>query len=236
MAGLPLADLDTITGRQPILVLAPHADDESLGCGGLIAQARAAGQDVHVAILTDGTRSHPNSRAYPAQRLKALREQEAADAIAVLGVAPGRLWFFGHRDAAAPLRGEGLRRAAGQLAGYVRAHGIATVCATWKHDPHHDHLAAHRIAALARRQAGFRHLSYAVWGWTLPRTAWLPRTVVRGVRLDVTHSLAMKRRAIACHVSQMTNLIDDDPAAFRVPQALLDLCDRPFETFLWEDE
>ncbi len=235
MAALPFADLATITERRPILVLAPHPDDESLGCGGLITQACTAGEEVHVAILTDGSRSHPNSQTYPAPQLKALREREAAEATAVLGLAPGHLSFLGYQDASAPLRGKPLRKAAEQLADYVHAHGIRTVCATWNHDPHPDHDAAYRITAQASRLAGFRHLSYAVWGWTLPSTTWLRRTPIRGFRLDITDSLAVKRRAIACHRSQMTDMISDDHSGFRLPPTLLDICDRPFETFLRND-
>lgn len=44
------------------LVLAPHRDDESLGCGGLIAGKRLAAQPVHVAFSTAGAASllgHP---------------------------------------------------------------------------------------------------------------------------------------------------------------------------------
>ena len=37
MEGLPDADLDTILGGERPSILAPHADDESLGCGGFIA-------------------------------------------------------------------------------------------------------------------------------------------------------------------------------------------------------
>jgi LmbE family N-acetylglucosaminyl deacetylase len=232
MAALPFGDLATIFGPGPILVLAPHPDDESLGCGGLIRQACAAGEEVHVAVLTEGTQSHPNSRAYPSPRLQALRECEAAEATAALGLVSDRLSFFRYPDGAAPLRGKRLHAAAAQLANYMRERGIRTVCVSWEHDPHSDHLAAHRITVEASRLIKFRHLSYAVWGWTLPRTTWLPRVPIRGFRLDITADLFDKRRAIACHRSQMTDMIADDRSAFRLPQGLLDICDRPFETFL----
>ncbi|HTI01677.1 MAG TPA: PIG-L family deacetylase, partial [Acidisoma sp.] len=54
---LPLVDLQVLLqGRLP-LILAPHPDDETLGCGGLIAQCCAAGMPPHVAIMTDGSHS-----------------------------------------------------------------------------------------------------------------------------------------------------------------------------------
>ncbi|HEX2943304.1 MAG TPA: PIG-L family deacetylase, partial [Rhodopila sp.] len=59
---LPLGTLDHIAGTGTCLILAPHPDDESLGCGGLIATAVAAGRAPLVVILTDGAGSHPNSR------------------------------------------------------------------------------------------------------------------------------------------------------------------------------
>src|SRR5580704_16937481 len=62
---LPLLDPSDLMGAQPLLVLAPHPDDESLGCGGLIADCQARGQPVYVLILTDGAGSHRNSREYP---------------------------------------------------------------------------------------------------------------------------------------------------------------------------
>ncbi len=233
MAALPFASLGTITGMAPVLVLAPHPDDESLGCGGLIAQACAAGNDVSVAILTDGTGSHPHSRDYPPDRLAALRRDEAAQAVSVLGLPAARLSFLGYQDTAAPLRGQGLRDAAQRLAAFARERKIGTVFSTWEHDPHTDHLSAHRIARVAAGIAGFRVVSYAVWGWTLPPERWLARQPICGARLDVSGQLPTKRRAIACHRSQMTGLISDDAAGFQLPRGLLDICDRPFETFLW---
>ena len=83
---LPVEDSRAVLGAEPLLVLAPHPDDESLGCGGLIAEHHARGHDVHVLVLTDGTGSHPHSREYPPTRLAALRMGEARDAIRALGL------------------------------------------------------------------------------------------------------------------------------------------------------
>src|SRR5947199_6892968 len=98
LRSLLVADYDVITGGEPVLVLAPHADDESCGCGGLIAEASARGRPIAVAALTDGTGSHPHSRAYPPAKLAALREGEAREAVSALGLAPDRIRFLGLPD------------------------------------------------------------------------------------------------------------------------------------------
>jgi hypothetical protein len=58
---------------------------------------------------------------------------------------------------------------------------------------------------------------------------------LRGLRLDAKRHLPAKRRAVAAHRSQTTDLIADDPAGFRLPPEALALAFRPFELFLEED-
>lgn len=232
MAALPLAPLRAVTGGKPALILAPHADDESLGCGGLIAAASAAGHPPFVLILTDGTGSHPNSRAYPPSRLRSVREQEASDAVAILGLPPGRISFLQLRDTAAPTEGEGFKAAVAAILSLVERFGAASILSPWQHDPHCDHLAAHLMASEAVARCRVRHLAYPIWGWTLPPDARLPGPAPRGMRLDITDHLAVKRRAIAAHASQYGGLIQDDPDGFQLPSNLLDIFSRPYETFL----
>jgi LmbE family N-acetylglucosaminyl deacetylase len=229
---LPLVDPGKLVDERGVLVIAPHPDDESLGCGGLIAACRERGLVVRVVLWTDGSASHPRSRAYPPERLAALRREEAHAAGAALGVLPDQIVDFGLADGQAPLSGGALHRVADRIVAELRAHDIGTVCTTWLHDPHPDHLSAYRAARLAARQTGARVLCYPVWSWTLPEQAWLPAEPVSGARIDVGPFRARKRQAIDCHRSQIEDLITDDPMGFRLTPEQLALFDRPYEVFI----
>jgi LmbE family N-acetylglucosaminyl deacetylase len=229
---LPLVGPDTLFAPGAVLVLAPHPDDESLGCGGAIAAACETGRAVHVLILTDGAGSHPHSRAFPPDRLRALRQREARSALLELGLPATRVAFLNAKDGALPRYGRAQRALARRVAAHATALGAGTILTTWKHDPHGDHVAAARIGRDSARECGARLLYYPVWGWNLPEKHRLPMERPNGWRLDIAAQLAAKRRAIACHQSQLTPLIDDDPTGFRLAPGFLSLFDRPFEIFL----
>jgi LmbE family N-acetylglucosaminyl deacetylase len=231
MRALPLRSLEAIAGSGRVLILAPHPDDESLGCGGLIAACCEAGRPPFVLVLTDGAGSHPGSRSHPPARLRATREAEARRALAALGLGPDHIAFLGLPDTAAPHDGPAFDRAVAAIAAQAVAIGCTTIAAPWQHDPHCDHLAAHRMASAAATQLGLRHIAYPVWGWTLPATDALD-TRVAGGRLDIAQHLPAKRRAIAAHASQHGGVITDDPSGFQLPRHLLAVFDEPFEVFL----
>ncbi len=231
---LPVVDLPVLTKSRPVLVLAPHPDDECLGCGGLIAQCCASGQDIHVLVLTDGAASHPHSASFPASRLRTLRRGETVAAMATLGLPAERVGFLDLPDGRAPCRGSRFKDAVKRVSDVAHRSAVATICTTWAHDPHRDHVAAYRVGLSTARALGARLLSYPVWGWTLGEQSWLPRTPIHGMRLDVSNHIAAKSEAISCYRSQTSDLINDDPNGFRLAPEFLALFERPFEVFVEE--
>ena len=224
----PLVDLGALCPGGSLLVVAPHPDDESLGCGGLIALATQAGCKVTVAALTDGEASHPDSRAYPPARLAELRRLElrqavdrlAGPAVAVetLGAPDGRL---------EACEGE----AQAWLAKLGRRVSFQAVFTTWAADPHPDHKAAFRIAAGLAAVWDADLFAYPVWGLTLA-DAEDAGPAAPCLRLDISTVLDRKRSAIAAHRSQTTPLIGDDPEGFRLGEADLARHLAPFEVFI----
>lgn len=233
---LPLRPATTVREFGPTLVIAPHQDDESLGCGGAIALLRRAALPVSVVFVSDGTGSHPRSAAYPPGRLRETREAEALAALAALGVAAGAVSFLRLRDTAVPMVGDdAFAAASARIAAIIDRAAPATILLPWRRDPHCDHQAAWQLvgAALADRADRPRLLEYPIWVWELARDGDLPHPgEVEGWRLDITEVLPRKEAAIAAHISQTTGLIDDDPGGFRLLPRVLAHFTRPWEIFL----
>lgn len=232
LESLPFASLDTLTGGRPLLVIAPHPDDESLGCGGLIAAAKAAGQSVHVLVISDGSGSHPGSRAYPPARLRALREQEAIGAVGALGLRPEAVTFLRLPDQRVPSAGPLFDDAVVSVARLATRIGAGTLMVTWHEDPHCDHRASFVIARAAGLTMPHTRLwAYPIWAWRRAPDDRL-RGRPRGVRLDIRPYLAAKRAAVRAHRSQTTGLIADAQDGFRLDEAMMQLAERPYEVFI----
>ena len=84
----PPPGIPTIVEARSALVIAPHFDDEVLGCGGLVARLTAAGGSVRVVFCSDGggDTTDPERRRAEGAR----RRAEARGAAAVLGLEIGR--------------------------------------------------------------------------------------------------------------------------------------------------
>ena len=70
-------------GSERVLVIAPHPDDETLGCGGTIVRHAATGDRVCVLVVTDGGSSRAGGIGR--DEMRRLREIEAVRAVGALG-------------------------------------------------------------------------------------------------------------------------------------------------------
>ncbi|WP_017298794.1 PIG-L deacetylase family protein [Nodosilinea nodulosa] len=231
---LPLRSLPT---EAPVLVVAPHPDDETLGCGGAIAALRAQGQSVSVLVVSDGTRSHPRSRLYPAPRLAQVRQAETLAALSLLGVATSQVVFLGLPDGAVPAgvsRDNPLAQVAlDRCQNYLAQVTPGTVFLPYRHDPHRDHRATWSLmqAAIAGLPEPPRQIEYPIWDWDPTQRQPLEGRY-RPWRLEIAPFVDLKRRAIACYRSQTTDLIADDPTGFRLSPELIANFLHPWEIFL----
>ena len=170
-----------------MLVVAPHPDDESIGCGGAISVHRSEGSDITVVWLTSG-----EGGVGPLQGDEArdVREAEARRAADVLGVSD--LLFQRLPDGG--LSGQ-LELATEQLTGIVSRLRPHTIYAPHAGEDHDDHGAA--SLATARALAASGHTA-DLWGYEV----WTPLSSFDTV-LPIDGHMERKMRAIGCYRSQL---------------------------------
>ncbi len=235
---LPLYSIDKIVNEidcESILVVAPHPDDETLGCGGAIALLRSRGYTVKILVVSDGTQSHPDSIKYPAPRLRNLRETETIGAMDLLGVEPNYITFLQLPDGAVPkIREADFQTALNRFCTYLELANPKIVFAPSRSDPHPDHRATWQLLCTALKQAEVdsRVIEYPIWDWDTKQRKLLNQDFNHAWRLDITEVLTLKQQAINAYRSQTTNLIDDDPKGFRLTAEMLENFAQPWEIYL----
>lgn len=234
---LPLHSVEAIA-QGAVLVVAPHPDDETLGCGGAIALLRSLGNDVRVLVISDGTMSHPRSRQYPAPALRALRESETLTALAVLGVAAAAVTFLRWQDGSVSTLAPD-RSAVTICRDYLAEFTPQTIFLPWQYDPHPDHRATWQLihAALACLTRSPRIIEYPIWDWDPDQRVGIPNSEqLTSWRLDISTVVELKQQAIAAYRSQTTSLIDDDPEGFCLTPEMLVNFAYPWEVYLEETQ
>lgn len=241
---------DAVSGRR-LMVLAPHPDDETFGCGAVIARARAAGHQVTVVVATDGRHSSPSAVLEPLP-LAQLRTAELHRACKQLGVESADVVQLSREDGTL---GGCLWPLAAELAALIAQRQPEIIFLPCAQDIHPDHQALHQAlrhalrrdaAAGPRGPQGRLVLAYPIWTWlsgpwfleagrpqqrTLISWAMRQMRSRQWVRVRCGQYLEAKRSAIQEYASQTTNLTGE-PTWSYLPAEAVSLFLQPHEIFL----
>ena len=180
----------------PVLVIAPHPDDEVLGAGGTIARLAEAGREVHVAVVTRGM-----PPAFSDAFTETVRA-EARAAHAHLRVTRTH-WLDLPAAQLADLPHAELNRAIG---GLVREIAPAVLLVPHVGDIHldHQHIFLSALVAARPHQAAFPRtvLAYATLSETNWNAPYLSPAFLPNVFVDITATLERKLEAFAMFESQ----------------------------------
>ena len=229
---IPLAPENCVMGFGTTIIITPHADDESLGCGGVIALLRKFGLSVYILLMTDGTLSHPNSKEFPAEKLRELREQEIIEAAKNLGVDAENLIFCRYKDRNLPNQDSNDFELAVKIVSKIfDIIQPESIFVPWRRDPHPDHRAAFEITKKANVENS-KIYEYPIWLKELGNDEDAPKIdEAMPFRINISSVLEQKLKAIYAHRSQISDLINDDPAGFRISSEMLNDFNVPYETF-----
>lgn len=167
--------------RKHILVVAPHKDDEILGCGGMMARRIEEGHKVWVVVVTNGYIGAPE--LFSRERSEETKK-ECLAAHAFLGIEET---FF--LDFPAPrLDTEASYKISMALSKIVREHAITDMYLPHRGDIHKDHRITYEAALVAARPINnctvesvfaYETLSETEWAAPFPDEAFIPTHFLR---------------------------------------------------------
>ena len=167
------------------LVIAPHPDDESIGCGGSIIKHINSSSRVKVIFLTNGDKGDFEGR-FGNDYLQ-IRRQSALNAMETLGVRDFEFWEYGDRQVYSFL-GEIEER----LLNTVNKHKPSIIYAPSSYEAHPDHRASFEIASKTAQRTGTALLLYEVLIALHPN-----------ILADITKEIKQKIKAIQKYYTEL---------------------------------
>jgi len=173
----------------PVLILSPHFDDETIGCGGTIARHVDRGDPTAIVFATDGREGDP--RESDRDLVSGIRKREAREAAAILGVT---VLEFLDRPETRLRPGEGLEE---QIRVILDRTDSRVVYLPSFLENHIDHLELNRIfyRAIRGRMPEIEVRLFGLW------TPFPPNHIV-----DISSVVDRKVRAVNRYRSQLTQV------------------------------
>lgn len=188
-----------------VLVLAPHADDETLGVGGTIAKHIDEGDDVAVVIATGAGEAPEGHPLWPREEFDEVRA-EASRSLKGLGVSKVT---FGDLPAVA-FPQDPVWEVNQEVHRLIAAHEPEILYVPFPYDLHGDHRALFHAASVAWRPASElgraikRVLAYEVQSETHWSASYLEPGFTPNIWVSLSESqLQRKLDALRCYESQM---------------------------------
>lgn len=181
--------------NSKILVVAPHPDDEVLGCGGSISRFSSEGADVHTVIITMGTKEF-----YPQKMIDNIQKEAfiAKDKLGysklhiLEGFLPAKLDTYPQSI---------LNEALDNLIQKIKPHILFL---PHRGDLHKDHQIVHDSTLVAARPHNRGHMPSQIFSYeTLSETEWGIASFTPNVFIDISTYLENKILAMKCYKSQL---------------------------------
>ena len=193
--------------RDRCMILAPHQDDETFGCAGVIIACRKAAISVDAVYITDGAGSHPEHPRLRPPEIAELRRTEAILAMSRLGLPAAALHFLDAPDGKlSHLAASAAEALSGRIAEQIRTLKPSVLFIPYRDDGSSEHAASFKLALRALRLANLnpRILEYPVWARWSPQRLIRPCVKSRHVwRLAFPGAIAIKQGAISAYASQV---------------------------------
>jgi N-acetylglucosamine malate deacetylase 1 len=162
-----------------IIVLAPHPDDETIGCGGTIAKLARSGSNVCILFVSRGDAVNVKVKG-----LADIRENEAHRACEILGVQ--ELVFRDFPDGKLEKHYDEVKDS---VRGVIKSYNPDIIFTPSVMDLHPDHVTASKIAlSLLKEFASFKVAFYEVYS-----------PIRYNCLIDITDVIDIKRKAVMCY-------------------------------------
>jgi len=201
--------------NKNILVIAPHPDDEVLGCGGIIKRFSSEGDKIYVLIATRG-----KPEMYSEERILNVRK-EAMEAHRILGVSETRFLNFPAPD----LDLISLAEISEAISSVITEFEIDTLFMPHRGDIHGDHKAVFDAGLVASRPVN-KYMVKRVYSYeTLSETEWAApfsnETFIPTLFINISDFFSYKIEAMKCYKSQLREF--PNPRSVKSIEALANL-------------
>jgi N-acetylglucosamine malate deacetylase 1 len=225
--------------NKSALIVSPHQDDETLGCGGVIALKRDRGVEVNVAFITDGAASHVWHPQYAQGEIAPVRQQEAIEALGILGVQLENIHCLGYPDGQLRwIEADRQQKIIDQLSNLIQSTQPEEIYVTHQCDRSSDHEVAYKLVeqAIATSGCPTQLIQYPIWIlWKPVLGRDLNLQELSGLRrLRIGGVAAKKAQALRAYRSQYQPIADTTSTV--LPSGFLWRFKLPYELFVVSPE